>query len=57
MRPKDHSHDQGDARLSVLATLHVHLQHLKPATCLVKANLKFFTSQQNVDSKIKSLSY
>ncbi len=28
MRPKDHSHDQGDARSSVLATLYVHLQHL-----------------------------
>jgi hypothetical protein len=28
MRPKDHSHDQGDAQSSVLATLDVHLQHL-----------------------------
>lgn len=28
MRPKDHSHDQGDARSSALSTLYVHLQHL-----------------------------
>jgi hypothetical protein len=38
LRPKDHSHDQGDAQL-------VHLQHLKRATCLVKAHFKFVRHQ------------